>query len=106
MFGDFGKTGEIGGFIGSLFGLPGRAAGGPVSAGSAYLVGEQGPEVFMPNTSGSIIPNGKGVGVSIIQNISVGSSVSRGEVMTAMSVAKEAAKREIAESMRRGGVFA
>jgi hypothetical protein len=60
----------------------------------------------MPNTSGTIIPNGKGVGVSIIQNISVGSSVSRGEVMTAMSVAKEAAKREIAESMRRGGSFA
>lgn len=35
-----------------------KAAGGPVSGGSAYLVGEQGPELFVPGTSGSIIPNG------------------------------------------------
>ncbi len=34
-----------------------RAGGGPVSAGSAYLVGERGPELFLPGTSGSIIPN-------------------------------------------------
>ena len=35
-----------------------RAAGGPVSGGSTYLVGERGPELFTPSTSGSIIPNG------------------------------------------------
>jgi phage-related minor tail protein len=34
-----------------------RAAGGPVAAGSAYLVGEQGPELFVPGSSGSIAPN-------------------------------------------------
>ena len=34
-----------------------RASGGPVSAGSPYLVGERGPEVFMPSGSGTIIPN-------------------------------------------------
>jgi lambda family phage tail tape measure protein len=39
------------------FGLPGKAAGGPVSAGQPYIVGERGPEVFMPNNAGSIIPN-------------------------------------------------
>ncbi|CAB5217021.1 Phage tail tape measure protein [uncultured Caudovirales phage] len=37
--------------------LPGRAMGGPVAASTAYLVGEQGPEVFVPNAAGSIIPN-------------------------------------------------
>ena len=37
-----------------------RAAGGPVSAGSSYLVGEKGPELFVPNMSGNIIPNGAG----------------------------------------------
>jgi tape measure domain-containing protein len=37
---------------------PGHAAGGPVSAGTAYPVGEKGPEWFMPSTSGTIIPNG------------------------------------------------
>jgi len=37
----------------------GRAIGGPVSAGTSYLVGERGPELFMPSTGGSIIPNNK-----------------------------------------------
>lgn len=37
--------------------LPGRASGGPVSRGQAYMVGEKGPEVFVPNQAGSIIPN-------------------------------------------------
>jgi phage-related minor tail protein len=35
-----------------------RAAGGPVQDGAAYLVGEQGPELFVPNASGAIVPNG------------------------------------------------
>ena len=34
-----------------------RADGGPVSAGSPYIVGEQGPELFVPNYSGGIVPN-------------------------------------------------
>jgi phage-related minor tail protein len=34
-----------------------KATGGPVSAGSPYLVGERGPELFMPSGSGTIIPN-------------------------------------------------
>jgi len=37
--------------------LPGRALGGPVSASTAYIVGEKGPEVFVPNNSGNIISN-------------------------------------------------
>lgn len=35
-----------------------RAAGGPVAADKAYLVGERGPELFIPNGAGQIIPNG------------------------------------------------
>lgn len=34
-----------------------RANGGPVSGNEAYLVGERGPELFVPRMSGSIIPN-------------------------------------------------
>jgi hypothetical protein len=37
-----------------------RASGGPVDAGQGYIVGEQGPEYFVPRQSGSIIPNGAG----------------------------------------------
>jgi len=44
--------------LGSVFG-GGKASGGSVSGGMAYLVGERGPEIFSPNTSGSIIPNHK-----------------------------------------------
>lgn len=37
--------------------VPGRALGGPVQARTAYIVGERGPEVFVPYGSGNIIPN-------------------------------------------------
>lgn len=36
---------------------PGRAAGGPVTGGMPYTVGERGPELFLPGQSGSIVPN-------------------------------------------------
>ncbi|WP_336972810.1 tail tape measure protein [Sphingobium aromaticiconvertens] len=46
--------------LGSVLGLPGRATGGPVGPGNAYLVGERGPEVFVPTSSGRVVPNGGG----------------------------------------------
>jgi len=42
----------------ALFGAPGRATGGPVSAGRAYRVGERGSELFVPTASGRIEPAG------------------------------------------------
>jgi tape measure domain-containing protein len=54
--GTFGASGLLGG-ITKLFG-GGKAAGGSVSSSRFYVVGEQGPEVFVPRTSGTIIPNG------------------------------------------------
>jgi hypothetical protein len=49
----FGAGGGFGG--GPFFGLFGRAAGGPVSYGTPYLVGEKGPELFVPSSYGSIM---------------------------------------------------
>lgn len=43
----------------SILGLPGRAMGGPVGGGKPYIVGEEGPELFVPNTSGVVVPNDK-----------------------------------------------
>ena len=40
--------------VSALFGLPGRATGGPVAPGTAYLVGERGPEVFVPTSAGRV----------------------------------------------------
>jgi len=51
---------------------PMKAIGGSVQAGKPYMVGERGMEMFVPNQSGSIIPNnamgGGGVSVNIINN--------------------------------------
>ena len=40
-----------------LAGLFGRASGGPVTGGTPYVVGEEGPELFIPGVSGAIAPN-------------------------------------------------
>lgn len=49
------------GGLGKIFGGF-RAEGGPVSVGKAYVVGERGPELFVPKASGFINPNGSGGG--------------------------------------------
>jgi len=51
--GIFGKIG-LGGV---LPGIPGKAAGGAVAANAPYIVGEKGPELFVPRVSGTIVPN-------------------------------------------------
>lgn len=55
-----GLIGTIGGLLGGLIGAPGKAIGGPVSPGRPYLVGERGPELFVPTTSGRIEPRAAG----------------------------------------------
>jgi hypothetical protein len=46
------------GFITALLGkISGKAEGGPVGNKTPYIVGEQGPELFIPKTDGTIIPN-------------------------------------------------
>ncbi|CAB4174289.1 hypothetical protein UFOVP965_31 [uncultured Caudovirales phage] len=50
-----GTVGKLAGLLMSF--LPGRASGGPVSGATPYVVGEKGPELFLPKTDGSIVPN-------------------------------------------------
>jgi hypothetical protein len=74
VVGVFQAMGGGAGILG-LFGLPTRAGGGPVTGTQPYMVGEKGPELFIPSTSGTIVPNGQGYGRSaggttIINNIS------------------------------------
>ena len=50
-----------------------RASGGPVAGGNSYIVGERGPELFTPGTSGNITPNGGfGGGANITVNVNGG----------------------------------
>ena len=44
--------------------LPGRATGGPVEQGQPYIVGEEGPELYVPNQSGTILPNGVRININ------------------------------------------
>ena len=60
-------------FGGIFSNLPGLANGGRASAGRSYLVGERGPEIFTPKSSGTVIPNNQigGAGGGIVNNINV-----------------------------------
>ncbi|KAB7648188.1 tail tape measure protein [Polymorphobacter fuscus] len=58
------------GAVGSLFGAPGRATGGPVSGGRPYLVGERGPELFVPAAAGRVETMARGRGaVNVTINV-------------------------------------
>jgi hypothetical protein len=69
-----GSTGVAGFGLQQLFG-GGRAMGGPVNAGTSYIVGERGPELFMPNASGTIIPNNKLSGGGTVINLTVNGAI-------------------------------
>ena len=71
--------------ISSVFG-GGRAMGGPVSAGTTYLVGENGPELFTSSTAGTIIPNQGGAGGNTF-NITVNGALdSEGTARTIVNI--------------------
>jgi hypothetical protein len=115
---------QITGFISSAFtsafspkqagtgGGGGKAIGGPVQAKQSYVVGERGPEMFIPSRSGSIVPNNKlggGGTVVVNQNINVATGVQqtvRAEVLGLMPQIAEASKAAVLDARRRGGAFA
>jgi hypothetical protein len=99
----------IGGAIKGAFGF--RAMGGPVSGGSPYVVGEQGPELFVPHASGTIVPNnkmgggsGSGSG-SVTVNYNIAAGVSRAELVPILDQERRRLKAEIPDMVRRGGGY-
>ena len=94
-------------------GLGRRANGGPVTSGSPYIVGERGPELFVPGRSGTIIPNERMGGVSGTTNVVVnvdakGSSVQGddGRANELGRVVSAAVQSEIIKQQRPGGLLA
>jgi hypothetical protein len=84
-FVNFVKNNPVSQGIAGVFG-GGRAMGGPVSAGTTYLVGENGPELFTSATSGTIIPNNKMGGGNTI-NITVNGALdSEGTARTIVDI--------------------
>lgn len=107
-------SGGVGGFFSNLFGSfgGGRATGGPVHAGQYYVVGENGPEVLVPNTSGTVIPNGAGMGggtSNVTINIDASGTKTEGDAGSARELGRriETAVRGVLMVERRpGGLLA
>jgi len=102
--------------VGGALGIPttspsGKAIGGSVQSGQPYMVGERGPELFVPNSQGSIVPNGNlggGGGVVVNQTINVSTGVQqtvRAEIATLMPQIANAAKGAVADARMRGGGY-
>lgn len=89
----------LGGFLdnldlGSIFG---RAVGGPVARGTPYVVGEQGPEVFVPSTNGRIEPNVGGNTINVIvQGVQDDASFMRNRAQIARAAAQALRQAEAA----------
>jgi len=98
LFKGGGGLGGIIGGLGSLFaglsGAPGKAIGGPVSPGRAYLVGERGPGLFVPTASGRIETARAGRGRDIRLNITINAPAG-GEAQ-----ALRASGRQVARAVR------
>lgn len=74
-----------------------KANGGPVRGGGTYLVGERGPEIFTPRSSGTIIPNhqlaGAGGNITIVYSPTM-STASPDEIENMASIIKQALRRQ------------
>lgn len=82
--------------VGALFGLPGRATGGPVAPGAAYLIGERGPEVFVPTSAGRVEAAGAGHGRDVRVSIQI-APPKGSDAPTAL----RRSSRQVASSVRR-----
>ena len=92
-----------------------KAGGGSVQAGTPTMVGERGPELFVPNTGGVVKNNadtkqmvGSGGGVSITQNLNFAVGVTntvRAEVMNMLPAIQQSTVNAVAEAKQRGGKF-
>ena len=87
-----------------------RANGGSVTAGKPYMVGERGPELFMPGRSGGIAPaNSFGGGVNVVVNVDATGSNVQGDQSQAKQlggVISAAVQSELIKQKRPGGLLA
>ena len=82
--------------VGALFGLPGRATGGPVAPGRGYLVGERGPELFVPTSAGRVEPAASAPPRDV--RVAIQLAAPRG---TAAPTALRRSSRQVASAVRR-----
>lgn len=94
-----GVSGLLAGTLGALFGLPGRAQGGLVAPQRPYLVGERGPELFVPASAGRVEPNVRNSGGGAREvRVAIALNAERGASAPA---ALRRSSRQIASAVRR-----
>lgn len=91
-----GLGGAVTGLLGTLLGLPGRATGGIVAPDRPYLVGERGPEVFVPTSAGQVLAN-QGAPTREVR-VAINLAAERG---TSAPVALQRSSRQLASAVRR-----
>lgn len=104
-------TAPLAASIGNVFGGF-LAEGGPARAGTPYVVGEAGPELFVPGTSGTVIPNdrmnqmgGSAGGTTVNISYNIQSGVSRAELQPILENERKRLRAEIPDMVRRGGSY-
>jgi hypothetical protein len=104
---DFGGGGEGGGFLSGISDFFGGffADGGRPPMGKVSMVGEDGPELFVPDTAGTIIPNGAsmGGGISVSNTFQIGGGVSRAELLSLIPVIEQRTRQSVFAAIERGG---
>jgi tape measure domain-containing protein len=125
LFGGGAGIGPVGNFSGAFSGtassfnpssfgmglIPGRAKGGPVSSGQTYVVGERGPELFVPGRSGTIVANDKmgGGNTNVVVNVDAKGSSVEGDEQGANQLGRvisAAVQSELIKQQRPGGILA
>ena len=89
--------------------LPGKALGGAVSSGKPYMVGERGPELFVPGASGNIVPNNAMGGSNIVVNVDASGSSVEGNAEDSKRLGEAigvAVRQELIKQKRPGGLLA
>jgi hypothetical protein len=109
-----GGTFNLPGNIISLGGPQFAANGGPVKSGNPYIIGERGPELFVPRSSGRIVPNGRfggggGGDVNVVVNVDAKGSNAQGSDKDAKALGSAigiAVRSELIKQKRPGGLLA
>jgi hypothetical protein len=88
--------------------LTGRASGGGVGAGRPYLVGERGPELFVPGAQGNIVPNNAMGSTSVVVNVDASGTEVQGNQGNADQLGRligAAVQAELIKQKRPGGLL-
>lgn len=99
--GSGGVLASLGNILVNALGSPGRATGGPVSPGRPFVVGERGPELFVPTTAGRIENGGSRAAPNVRLTINI-SDNGRGSAPETLQRSSRQVARAVRQALMRG----